>query len=819
MKNHYVFAAGRFVSLQFVKNRRTTADQLGPIRLTNHQQNLCYHAHSQRLENIPLTTNDSPSGNLRHGFELFWISFLILFLELAAIRWFPAHVLYLTFFTNVVLLSAFLGMSVGCLTAGHRRNYLRLTPLLLVIALVAGLAVEISSGSFVKFVDVGNQPSPQQIYFGTEYHTQDLSRYAIPVEVLCGFFFLIIALAFIGPGQELGRSLKRWPNRLQAYTLNITGSIVGIFIFAACSWLELRAFWWFLLVSLGLGYFFFISPAHRFQRRLSGWSSLTALLLMLVVWLAAFVPTHNDYPGQSKSQQFWSPYYRIDFKQADLSLSVNLIYHQQMTSRNENIAAYALPHLLNRDAGRPAFENVLIIGAGSGSDVSRALQWGAKHVDAVEIDPAIYRLGRAYHPDRPYADDRVEIHLDDGRNFLRATDRKYDLIIYALVDSLVLHSGYSNIRLESFLFTRQAFEDVRRHLKPSGNFVIYNYFRQGWLAARLQKGLDEVFGEGNSIVLTLPYRKVIEPEQATFGDFTIFFAGSTGELRNAFARQSDYWLRNDEPPGPTSPNGFQQQAGTDVSKWDHFGLATVMSPEGSLRTATDDWPFLYLRKPMIPTLSWRGILIMGGLGLLLIALFLPRRKDVDDARPARAINVQLFFLGAGFMLVETKAVVTMALLFGGTWIVNSVVFVAVLVMILLANLWTFRWKPSRLWPYYTGLLISLALNVIIPLDFFLGMIRTIQVLGSCLLVFVPIFFAGVIFAASFKRTTRPDAAFGINVAGAMMGGLAEYSSMAVGFRYVVLIAMLFYVVSALALTRATDTVEEHETADALASEV
>ena len=761
------------------------------------------------------------SPKLRDGFELFWISFIILFLELAAIRWFPAHVLYLTFFTNVVLLASFLGMSVGCLAASHRRNYLRWTPLLLVLAMAAALAIEISSGTFIKFVDVGNQTSPEQIYFGTEYHSQDLSRYAIPVEVLGGFFFVVIALAFIGLGQELGRSLKRWPNRLQAYTLNIAGSLAGILIFAACSRLEVRAFWWFLLVAVGLGYFYFISPGVRFQRRMIGWSSLTALLLLFVVWLAAFVPVHSDYVGQSKAQQFWSPYYRIDFKEADLSLSVNLIYHQQMVSRKENFPAYALPHLLNRDAGRPAFENVLIIGAGSGNDVSRALQWGAKHVDAVEIDPAIYRLGKAYHPDGPYSDERVEIHLDDGRNFLRSTDRKYDLIVYALVDSLVLHSGYSNIRLESFLFTRQAFEDVRRCLNPNGTFVIYNYFRQGWLAARLKNQLDEVFGTDNSIVLTLPYRRVIEAEQATSGDFTVFFAGSNGELRNTFASGSDYWLRNDEPPAPSAPNGFQQRAEPSAvapgtpSNWNHFGLATVLPPEGGLQTTTDDWPFLYLRKPMIPTLSWRGMLIMGGLGLLLIVLFVPRQRNDSRLEPAgRLLNVQMFFLGAGFMLIETKAVVTMALLFGGTWIVNSVVFMAVLLMILLANLWTARLRPARLWPYYAGLLISLVLNVIVPLDAFLGMNRVTQVVGSCLLVFVPIFFAGMIFAGSFKRSTQADRAFGINVAGAMMGGLAEYSSMALGFKYLVLIAIFFYAISALGLTRTADTALEP--ADAVA---
>ncbi len=766
---------------------------------------------------IPLPKDNPVSlSRLSDGFELILVSLVILFLELACIRWFPAHVLYLTFFTNVVLLASFLGMSVGCLAASRRRNYLAWTPLLLVIALAAAHAVEFSTKSLGKFVDVGNQASPQQVYFGTEYHSQDLSSYAIPVEVLCGFFFIVIALAFLGLGQELGRALKRWPNRVRGYTLNIIGSIAGIVLFAACSWLELSPFWWFLLVALGLAYFYLISRRVRFPGKV--WGVLATMLLVPVVWLAALTPLHPASADRSEARQFWSPYYRIDFNEAELSLSVNLIYHQQMVSRNETFPAYALPHLLNRDAGEAAFADVLIIGAGTGNDVSRALQWGATHVDAVEIDPAIYRLGRLYHPDRPYQDARVQIHLDDGRNFLRFTDRKYDLIVYALVDSLVLHSGYSNIRLESFLFTSQTFADVRRHLKPDGTFVIYNYFRQGWLAARLQKSLEETFGAGNPVVLTLPYRKIIEPDKATFGDFTIFFAGATAPLRNTFERQPEYVLRSDQPPGPGSPNGFRQPDNDDKargelisgdtqpakSRWQHFGLATVLPPNDGIRIATDDWPFLYLRRPMIPTMSLRGMAIMGVLALLLISLFRPRRdKDVNGAgtvqADSRSLDAQFFFLGAGFMLVETKAVVTMALLFGSTWVVNSVVFFAVLVMILFANRWVLSFRPAQLWPYYVGLLATLLLNTAVPLDFFLGMTWSVQVIGSCLLVFAPILFAAVIFAGAFSRTEEPDRALGINIAGAMVGGLAEYSSMFLGFQYVVLVAILFYTLSAIGL--------------------
>lgn len=781
-------------------------------------------------ENYPVadgTRADAGAGRVgagygRGGGELFLISLLILFLELACIRWFPAHVLFLTFFTNTVLLASFLGMSVGCLAARRRRDYLAWTPPLLAVALVAAYAVERASSAVERVIDVGNQASPQLVFFGTEYHASDLSRFAVPVEVLCGFFFIALALAFVGPGQELGRALERLPDRVRAYTINIAGSIAGILLFAACSWLELSPLYWFALVATGLAYFYFVSPRTRFTSISRGLAPLIALLLVALPLLAAYVPRRDA--QSAPTRQLWSPYYRIDYEPLNRSLSVNLIYHQQMVSRAETFPAYALPHLLNRDAGRPPLGDVLIIGAGSGNDVSRALQWGARHVDAVEIDPAIYRLGLANHPDRPYQDPRVEIHLDDGRNFLRSTTRQYDAVIYALVDSLVLHSGYSNIRLESYLFTRQTFEDVRRHLKPGGQFIVYNYFRQGWIVARLQKGLEEVFGAGNTLVLTLPYRPTVDPDQSNFGDFTIFFAGDTDALRRAFQTQPTYLLRRAVPPSPDSPNGFtatpeasappppqtadasQQQQGRQwKDDWQQFGLSRVLPVADDLRTATDDWPFLYLRRPMIPALTVRGIALMAALALLLLFLFRPR-ASASNGQGAR-LNAQMFLLGAGFMLIETKAVVLMALLFGSTWIVNSVVFFAVLVMILLANLWTIKANPLRPWPYFAGLILTLLLNCVVPLDFFLGLNRAVQIVGSSLLVFAPVFFAGVIFAASFRRTQAPDRAFGYNIAGAMLGGLAENSSMLLGFQYVVLVAVCFYVLAALVALRSHDSRE------------
>ncbi len=724
-------------------------------------------------------------SSTRAGLELFLISVLLLFLELACIRWFAAHVLFLTFFTNTILLACFLGMSVGCVAAGRAQNFLTRTPALLVVAMVAAHVLEFLRFPLQKVLQVGNPASPEHVFFGTENVSQDVAHFFIPIEAIEGFFFLILALALMGPGQELGRALNRVPNRVRAYTLNILGSVAGIVLFAFCAWWELAPLWWFLGVVIGTGYFLF--RPHLACRPVTRGAGLVCL--GGVLGLASLTSGGYMERAANLREHLWSPYYRIDYDRLYQIITVNLLSHQQMVSRNNNASpayAYALPYLLNRDVGGRSFENVLIIGAGSGNDVSRALEWGARHVDAVEIDPVILRLGRVFHPDHPYWDKRVSVHLDDGRNFVRSTDARYGLIVYALVDSLVLHSSYSNIRLESYLFTRQAFADVRRHLSPGGVFVIYNYFRQGWIVARLYKGLTEIFGT-EPMVLTLPPRPIVEPQMS--GGFTMFLAGDIDRLRRAFQRQPEYWLRDGEAPSLDSPNGFEQDPKPEEQlRWRQFFPAQVRQTN-NLRTPSDDWPFLYLHRPMIPGLSVRGMIIMGSLSFLLLLIFLPKPQGGDGYL---TLDGRMFFLGAGFMLVETKAVVQMALLFGSTWMVNTVVFLAVLIMILAANLFVLRVQPEGLARYYVGLLAALALNSLVPLDFFLGMNRSVQLAGSSLLVFSPILFAGVIFAVSFGRSSQPHRDLGANIAGAILGGLAEYSSMLLGFQYVMLLALVFY---------------------------
>lgn len=743
-----------------------------------------------RYMTTPSYSSPNAEAQKRHPYaDLFLISFLILFFELACIRWFGSMVVYLTFFTNIVLLATFLGMSVGCLSASRGKDWLeKVMPLFLGTVVLACGVLWIYVTSARVMVDVGGQGSPQQVYFGTEYRARDLSTFVVPLELVAALFFVLIALVFVGLGQVMGRAFNEAQDRLRAYMSNIAGSLAGIAVFALASYLWTTPLVWFAVVVVIWLYFL--------KRRTPVQLYCGGAVIILMGFISYNVSLRQPYQTANSVYRtlIWSPYYKVVYTPKSKLITTNNIGHQEMVQVQEAGSAYSLPHLLNRDAGGQTFENVLIIGAGSGNDVSAALANGAKHVDAVEIDPSMYNLGRADHANRPYQDPRVSVHIDDGRSFVRKTHEKYDLVIYALVDSLVLHSGYSSLRLESFLFTKEAFADIAARLRPGGVFAVYNFLRQGWIAGRIDRMSEEVFG-AKPLVISLPYIDSIHPTDQEFGRLTLILSGAhapiLAAMRQKFVQQQSFWI-NARPVVNASLNAFGPQppviAGFTASDWNRIAPSTI-DTTGINLLPSDDWPFLYLQRKIVPGLNLRSIVLMAGLSLGMVYLFSPVRR----VQP----NWRMFFLGTGFMLLETKSVVHMALLFGSTWIVNSIVFFAILVMILASNLFVLAFKPKKLWPYYVFLVASLAINIVVRMSKFLALPGWEKVTISCVVIFIPIFFAGIVFGTLFRDSSQPDIDFGSNIAGAILGGLCESLSLVVGFNYLLTIAVVCYLLSAI----------------------
>jgi len=393
--------------------------------------------------------------------RLFLVPFLTLFLEVALIRWMPAYIRLLSYFSNFILLASFLGIGVGCLLAGRRRNFFALFPALQLAVVVAvnRLRLEVAI------------PSTTSIYFSSgtaEKVTTVESTMLLPL------LFIVVAALFVTIAQRMGRELAAQPP-LRAYTVNLLGSLTGVAAFAVASWLQLPPAAWFA-IAFGAALPFILE-----QRR----AMALANMALLVVSVAVVY--------QMERGSLWSPYYRITVHQdrTDTVVEVNNIFHQSMAPLDQKEYFYQWPYTVFGDT----FDNVLILGAGTGTDVAAALRHGARHVDAVEIDPVILRLGLEHHPDHPYSDPRVTMICDDARHFLRTTTKKYDLVVFALIDSLTVQSSFSSVRLESYMFTEESLRAVRDHLSPRGVMALYNYFREKWLVDRLANTVALAFGE------------------------------------------------------------------------------------------------------------------------------------------------------------------------------------------------------------------------------------------------------------------------------------------------------------------------------------
>ena len=602
-----------------------------------------------------------------------------------------------------MLLGSFLGIGVGFLRARARTDLFPWSIVLLTFLI----------GFVLLFPVTINRSGNELIYFGTVPG-------GLPMWIMLPIIFLAVAVVMAAIAQGVARAFAAF-DALEAYRLDILGSLAGIVAFSLLSFTGAPPVVWGTIVAIA----FLVSylPAVRLIQVVAA--------LGLIVMLGRESLT----PGLS-----WSPYYKIYAvtKGPGLTaLAVNGIPHQWIESmawRKKLEPLYFVPYARLRGN---QLRNVLIVGAGGGSDVAIALAHGAKHVDAVEIDPGIYALGRRLNPNRPYQDPRVTIHIDDGRAFLQRTHNTYDLILFALPDSLALVSGQSALRLESYLFTLDAMRAARAHLNPGGAFGMYNYYREKWLVDRYANTLQVAFGHA--------------PCLDAYGGVAWFGLLMVGL----------------EPGG--------------------VACATTWSPSAGAAPApvTDDYPFPYLRTRSIPPLY------LAVLGLILLASFVLIRAAAGPLGQMRSY-LDLFFMGAAFLLLETKNVVQFALLFGTTWFVNALVFFGILLSVLaaveVARRTRFR-KPTLL---YLALFGSLILAWAIPPELVLSLDVPARLAVAVSLAFAPVFLANLVFAQRFREVSSSTIAFATNLLGAMVGGVLEYSSLLLGYRMLLVVVALLY---------------------------
>lgn len=665
--------------------------------------------------------------------RLFIASFSILFLELVLIRWVPSYVRMFGYFANFILMGSLLGAGIGILThRGARIRRLLSFPALLLLLVGFVLSNQYS-------FDV---PTTDVLFYGAGQAAASRENYwVIPL------IFTFLVLVFVPLGRELGRLLEALPP-LKAYGTDIAGSLAGIASFAALSYFSMPPVVWFAVFA-AVAWPLISGKDKTFS------AVILACILGLVFWAGM--------------KDTWSPYYRIivtPSANGGYVFSVNNIGHQEAAPYQTREGFYFRAYEL---LGKPKYKNVLIIGAGTGTDVSIALANGAAHVDAVEIDPKLYELGRKLNPDHPYDDPRVTVHINDGRAFLRHTDGKYDLIVFALTDSLVLTSTHANLRLESFLFTTESMRQARAHLTDKGLLVLYNYYRQDWSIRKLAGMLQSAFGE--------------EPYVTTYGAWgraAVFFAGPRlAMLPKAFHHPYS------EPPTimPTVTHPHIPVLGEGL-----------LAGDPAVVPASDDWPFFYMAKPSLPNIYLVAVAMVIAMALLLGGAMTP-------AMSLRRFDWHFFFLGAAFMLLETRSLVTFSLLFGTTWMVNALVFFAILTSVLLAVGINSRIDVKRPAILYALLFATLAVNYFVPVATLLDIGSSgLRYLLVSILAFAPVFAANLVFSRSFRDTDKADSAFASNLIGIMVGGIVEYAALLTGYQALLLPVAAFYA-TALLLTR------------------
>ena len=673
-----------------------------------------------RLANRSAKKKPSAAPSGRHPARIAVISFFILLLELALIRFIPSEIKAISYFTNLLLFAAFFGLGLGCIL--WKRD---LPAYLLPLGLISIFVYVMSARGIVIYA------TGEEVHYWLQQADQRFApMLQMPLVLAAITAFLVSAIPFVTMGWKLSREMQAH-ERLTAYAYDLLGSFLGTLVFALLAYLGCPP--WILISLTAVAWGLVFCPAGMVR---------AAYFVAAMVFLCFAVAPHS---------WRWSPYYFVqyDLDPNRITVYVNSSFHQEAINFQTESAEFvpiaramvekfSLPYAIYRkNHGGQTPQKVLILGAGTGNDVNIARMNGVSDITAVEVDPQIARIGREFNPMRPYQDPAVRLIIDDGRHFLWNTDERYDMVIFGTLDSQTLLSSQTNLRLDNYIYTTQCFEDVRRILKADGMLAAYYSVFKPWFLGRIYSTVAAAFPNNLQI-----------------------FVSNNNYLFNTVIMAAKEML-------PA------------------FAFDPAMDKQLQSVPSTDDWPYIYLEYPTISTLYLRVFALIGvAIGLILVC--------VRKLEKSPQWHLDFFFLGVGFTLMESAAIVRLALAFGTTWVVSAIVFASVLLTVFFANLMIELRPGIRIGFAWAALLLAVAINFLFPVRMLLEFSFPLRVLGAGLLIGMPVFFAGLCFSQLFKREPEVGLPFGMNMIGAMAGGSIEYLSMLVGMKNIWLILLSVY---------------------------
>jgi spermidine synthase len=710
-----------------------------------------------------LTALELPADALSGSWsQLLAISIAGLFLELLMIRWISAEITIFAYFKNFVLIACFLGFGIGAHLCRQRINLLAMFGPVVYCALL----VKLPWPALREMV----QRLTSLLGATTEVDVWGVPRLPWNLETLTGLaamlavvipLFSMLSLIFIPVGQATARIMEDARDGILGYSINIIGSLVGVLLYTALCLFYQPPAAWFAVAGILLLLAFGRSRRARIA---------TVAAMGLCVAMVSLSESDNSVRELVGSFQTtgghteWSPYQKLHWAETRQAgqvvayqLMTNDTWYQYIVNLSDDFTrahsdlfrgvppewnAYNMPYHFYRNP--PA---VLVLGSGMGNDVAAALRNGAGRVTAVEIDPMIIQLGKRLHFERPYSDPRVTAVNDDARSYMQNSRDRFDLITFSLLDSHTTSSHFSNIRIDNYVYTREALTAAKNLLTPGGVMVVKFQVNQPFIAGRLKATLRDVFRED-------PVQFGVD-QSFNGSPGTFFVSGNQERIAAAIA----------EP-------GLRHHLET------HANVPIEAAP-----ITTDDWPFFYQHAPGVPS----SVIIISCV-LILVCWLLMQRTAV----PVSEIAWPFFFLGAGFMLMESQIVSRMALLFGTTWVVNSITISGLLALIVGANLLERAGARIPTPMVYCGLFATILIAYFVPVSALLTESHASRIAGAILVLCSPVFFASILFIRAFAAASFSGAALGSNLLGSLVGGLLESLSMWIGLRSLLFLALALY---------------------------